>query len=96
MSWQKWKWASGVLCDKRMPVGLKDKIYRTTVRPAVLYGLKCCPIKKVHVQRLRVAEMMIIRWMCGYMRMDRIGNGVIRDLFKVALIKDMMRETRLR
>ena len=34
--------------------------------------------------------------MCGYSRMDRISNGVIRDLVKVAPIEDNMRETRLR
>ena len=43
-----------------------------------------------------VAEMRIIRWMCGYTRMDRISNGVIRDLVKVALIEDMLRQIRLR
>ena len=43
-----------------------------------------------------VAEIRMIRWICGYMRMDRIRNGVIRDTFKVAPIKDKMRETRLR
>ena len=34
--------------------------------------------------------------MCGYTRMDKISNGVIRDLVKVAPIEDKMRETRLR
>ena len=43
-----------------------------------------------------VIEMRMIRWMCGYSRMDRISNGVIRDLVKVAPIEDKMREIRLR
>ena len=33
-----WKKCSGVSCDKRMPVKLKGKVYRTVVRPAMLYG----------------------------------------------------------
>jgi len=33
--------------------------------------------------------------MCGYTGLDRISNGVFRDLVKVALIEDKMRETRL-
>ena len=33
-----WKKCSGVLCDKRMPVKMKGKVYRTVVRPAMLYG----------------------------------------------------------
>ena len=34
--------------------------------------------------------------MCDYTRIDRIRNGVISDLVKVAPIEDKMRETRLR
>ena len=34
--WMNWKKCSGVLCDKRMPVKLKGKVYRTVVRPAML------------------------------------------------------------
>ena len=85
-----------MLCDKRMPVGLKDKVYHMVVRPAVLYGSECWPIKKTQVQRLMVAEMRMIRWMCGYTRMDRISDGAIKDLVKVAPVEDKIRETRLR
>ena len=38
----------------------------------------------------------MIRWMCGYTRMDRISNGVIKNLVKVAPIEDKLREIRLR
>ena len=43
-----------------------------------------------------VAEMRMIRLMCGFTRIDRIMNGVISDLAKVASIEDKMRETKLR
>ena len=38
----------------------------------------------------------MIRWMCGYIRMDRISKGVIRDLVKVVPIGDKLREIRLK
>ena len=41
VGWQKWKYTTGVLCDKRVPLGLKDKVYHMVVRPAVLYGSEC-------------------------------------------------------
>ena len=77
-------------------MGLKGKVYRMVVRPAVLYGSECWPMKKTQVQRLMVAKMKMIRWMCGYTRMDRISNRAIRGLVKVAPIEDKLREIRLR
>ena len=43
-----------------------------------------------------VAEMRMIRWMCGFSRLDKIRNGVIRRLVEVAPIEEKMRESRLR
>ena len=39
--WMKWKMTSSVLCDKRMPIKLKAKCYKTIVRPTMLYGTEC-------------------------------------------------------
>ncbi|KAF3676322.1 putative pre-mRNA-processing factor 6-like [Capsicum annuum] len=41
-AWMKWKLASGVLCDKKVPAKLKGKIYKVAVRPTMLYGVECC------------------------------------------------------
>ena len=37
-AWGNWKRYSRVLCDRRMPVKLKGKVYKNVVRPAMLYG----------------------------------------------------------
>ena len=37
-AWGNWKRCSGVLYGRRMPVKLKGKVYKTVVRPALLYG----------------------------------------------------------
>jgi hypothetical protein len=36
--WLKWCEASGILCDPRVPLKIKDKFYRTAIRSAMLYG----------------------------------------------------------
>jgi len=66
------------------------------VRLALLYGAECWMIKKSHVQRMRVAEMRMIRWICGHTRLDKIRNEVIRGKIGVASITDKIREVRLR
>uniref|UniRef100_A0A452XUZ8 Uncharacterized protein n=1 Tax=Aegilops tauschii subsp. strangulata TaxID=200361 RepID=A0A452XUZ8_AEGTS len=88
--WMKWHQASGILCDKSVPQKLKGKFYRTTVRPTMLYGAECWPIKKRHVQPLGVAEMRMLRWMCGHMRKDRVRNDDIRDRVGVAPIEEKL------
>jgi hypothetical protein len=59
-SWLKWRQASSVLCDPRVPLKLKCKFYRITVRPAMLYGVECWPTKRRHVQQLSVSEMRML------------------------------------
>ncbi|KAL6579440.1 hypothetical protein OROMI_009656 [Orobanche minor] len=94
--WLKWKSATGVLCDPDMPHRLKGKFYRTAIRPALLYGTECWAVKQCHVQKMNVAEMRMLRWMCGHTKKDRLRNEVIREKVRVASIEDKMMENRLR
>jgi hypothetical protein len=96
VGWLKWRSATGVLCDKRVPTKLKGKFYRTAIRPAMLYGTECWPIKKQQVNKISVAEMRMLRWMCGKTRRDRIRNETIREMVGVAPIEEKLRENRLR
>ncbi|KAG5590370.1 hypothetical protein H5410_040884, partial [Solanum commersonii] len=79
VAWMKWRLASRVLCDKKIPSRLKGKFYRVGVRPALLYGAECWPVKNAHVQKMHVVEIRILRWMCGHTRSDKIRNEVIRE-----------------
>ena len=86
--WLKWRQASGVLYDRRVPQKLKGKFYRTAIRLVMLYGAECWPTKRRHVQQLSVAEMRMLRWSCGHTRRDRVRNEVIRDRIGVAPIEE--------
>ena len=59
----KWKLASDVLCDQRMPTKLKEKSYKTVIRPSMTYGAECWPIKKQNIYKMVVAEMRMMWWM---------------------------------
>ncbi|KAL5131500.1 LINE-1 retrotransposable element ORF2 protein [Glycine soja] len=94
--WMKWRKASGVLCDAKVPIKLKGKFYRTAVRPAILYGTECWAVKSQHENKVGVAEMRMLRWMCGKTRQDKIRNKAIRERVGVAPIVEKMVENRLR
>ncbi|KAL5184284.1 Nicotinate phosphoribosyltransferase 1 [Glycine soja] len=94
--WMKWRKASGVLCDAKVPIKLKGKFYRTAVRPAILYGTECWAVKSQHENKVGVAEMRMLRWMCDKTRQDKIRNEAIRERVGVAPIVEKMVENRLR
>ncbi|CAN6541304.1 unnamed protein product [Malus baccata var. baccata] len=98
--WMKWKSASGVLCDRRMPLKLKGKFYRTAIRPAMLYGTECWAVKHQHVHKMGVAEMRMLRWIrptdapvrrCDYGTevQGQRGRGRPRKTLEETLRKDL-------
>lgn len=71
--WTKKKEATGVLCDKIIPIRLKDKFYWSVIRSAMLYGLECWLDDK-KIDHERTAKMAILKWMSGVTIEDRIRN----------------------
>ena len=59
--WLKWRSATGVLCDRNIPLWLKEKFYRTAIRPTLLYDTECWAIKRYHAHKMSVAEMCMLR-----------------------------------
>lgn len=57
----KWRQASHILFDKRVPQKLKVKCHRMTIQPMMLYGVEYQPTKRRHIQQLIVAEIHILR-----------------------------------
>ncbi|XP_027229489.2 uncharacterized protein [Penaeus vannamei] len=91
--WQAWRRFSGVLCDKKIGARFKGKVYKTAVRPAILYGSETWPIKRVHEKKVNVAEMRMLRWMCGVK--DRIRNDYLRGTVKATEVSVKMQERRI-
>ena len=95
-AWGNWKICSGVLCDRRMPVKLKGKVYKTVVRPALLYGAETWATTRGQEARLEVNEMRMLRWMYGVTRRDKIRNEHIRGTTRVVQAPKKITEKRLK
>ena len=96
VAWAKWREVSGVMCDKKMPIKLKDKIYKTIVKPAMIYGSECWAVKKNDIQKLHTTEMRMLRWARGKTKKDHIKN---EDIWREANVEPMttfLRKKRLR
>ncbi|KAK3567026.1 hypothetical protein QTP86_008974 [Hemibagrus guttatus] len=76
--WNGWRKVWGVLCDRKISARIKGKVYRTVVRPAMLYGLETVSLRKRQESELEVAELKMLRFSLGVTRLDRIRNEYIR------------------
>ena len=93
--WNRWREMSGVICDKKVPEALKNKIYKTAIRPAMTYGGECWPIRKSDQRRINTTEMKMLRWMQGKTRKDHIRNTTIRENAHVQPINTFLTKKRL-
>ena len=60
--WNRWRRVLGVLCDKRIPVKVKGRIYESVVRPAMMYSLETVAWSKRQEQEFEVAELRMLRF----------------------------------
>ena len=61
-----------------MPVELKDKVFKTIIRPAMTYGSECWAVKKKDENKLNSAEMRMLSWARAKTRLDHVRNEDIR------------------
>ncbi|KAK3531149.1 hypothetical protein QTP70_013262 [Hemibagrus guttatus] len=94
--WNGWRKVSGVLCDRKISARIKGKVYKTVVRPAMLYGLETVSLRKRQESELEVAELKMLRFSLGVTRLDRIRIEYIRGTAHVGRLGDKVREARLR
>jgi hypothetical protein len=56
----------------------------------MLYGAEYWYTKRHHVQQLSVAEMHMLRWICGHTRGDRVWNNDIHERLVAILVEDKL------
>ena len=66
----------------------------TTRNDIYIYGAETWAVKKAQEKTLNVAEMKVLRWMCGITKMNRIWNERNRGTTKMGEITKKVQERR--
>ena len=82
---------TGVLCDRKVPQKLKVLIYKTVIRPVLLYGAETWPLTDYLAERFSVCEMRMLR----YCLEEHKTKESIRQEANVMSALDLMRRRRL-
>ena len=79
---------SEVICDRRVPAGVKRKVYKVAVRPAMVYGVETMALTKRQEAEVELAELKMLRFSLGVTQMDNIRNEYIRGTTQVGKFGD--------
>ena len=94
--WMSWRKLSGVLCDRKLSAKVKGKMYKSVVRPAMLYGMETMAVTERQMGKMEVSELKMVRWALGVTRKDKIRNEYVRGTAKIAKLGDKLQNARLR
>ena len=94
--WMSWKKVSGVLCNRTLSARVKGKMYKSVVRPVMLYGIETVVVTERQVRKMEVAELKMVRLSLEVTRKDKIRNEYVRGTAKIAKLGDKLWNARLR
>jgi len=86
---------TGILCDQKVPKRLKILIYKTVIRPVLLYGAETWPVTDYLAERVSVCEMRMLRYCLGVTLEEHKTNESIRQETKVINVLELKRKRRL-
>ena len=96
IAWSTWMETTGVMCDKNIPTKLKDKVYKTAIKPAMVYVAQCWAVRKKEERKLHATEMRMLRWATGNKRLDHVRNVDIWKDARMYPMAEFLGEKRLR
>ena len=94
--WGKWRLLSSLLLNKSVPLKIRGTIYRTCLRPVMLYGSETSAMTKTNQAVLEVTEMRLLRWMCGVRLKDQTPNTIMLTRLGLEKLEIVLRRNRLR
>ena len=96
IAWLKWRETTGVMCDRNISTKLKDKVYKTAIKPVMAYGAECWEVRKKEARKLHTTEMRMLGWARGKTKLDHVRNIDIWKEAHMYPMAEFLREKRLR
>ena len=84
VGWRKFRELSEVLCGKKWSVKMKGKLYKTSVRTAMVYGAETWAMRKVEEGVLLRAERAMVRMMCGVKLRNRKKTSELMSMLEMS------------
>ena len=72
IGWNKFTQLVPLLTNKDASLIMRGRLYSSCVRSSMLHGSETWPVRKENVVALQLAEMRMVRWMCGVKLKDRL------------------------
>ena len=60
-------------------------MYKTAIKPAMVYGAECWAVRKKEERELHTTEMRMLRWAGGKTRLDHVRNVDIFVIIRFSL-----------
>ena len=79
-SWAKFRECGELLYGKRFSLKMKGRVYKSCVRPVMLYGSETWCLKENEMAILRRTERAMVRAMCGVKLRDRRNTEDLREM----------------
>ena len=95
-AWNKFRDLSGVLLSKGVSLRMKGVVYKSCVRPAMIYASETWAVKAADTGAIQRTEMRMLRWMAGASLRERKSSAEIRIMLNVEDVAEVTRRSRLR
>jgi len=96
IGWNKFRQLVPLLTNKDMSLSMRGRLYSSCVRSSMLHGSQTWPVRKENVVALQLAEMRMVRWMCGVKLKDRLPSKELRERLGIDGIALVLQQNRLR
>ena len=90
IGWVKLRECSKILEGRRFSLKMKEKVYKSCVKSAMLYGSKAWCLREKQMAILRRTERAMIRAMCGVKLLDQRNSKELMDALGIKESLDRM------